>query len=198
MVLACVVATALIGWYWRTHPSACPYAVRFFVQPPHPIITRKRLRAVLEPKPGERILEVGPGAGYYTLDIAGWVGPQGTVEIFDIQPKFLDHTMAKARERGIGNVRPTEGDARRLPFPDASFDAAVLTTVLGEIPDEDAALREHHRVLKPGGRLVVGELALGDPHYVSFGALRKRAEATGFRVDCRSGGALGYFARLRR
>jgi SAM-dependent methyltransferase len=196
--LGVIAVVALVAWYARTHPSACPYAARFFVQTPHPIITRKRLREILEPRSGERILEVGPGTGYYTLEMAEWVGSSGTVQIFDLQQKFLDHTLRRAGERGLSNVEPRQGNAESLPFGDGSFDAAVLITVLGEIPDEAAALREHHRVLKPGGRLIVGELSLGDPHYVGFDSLRARAEAAGFRFERRSGGRLGYFARFAR
>ena len=181
--------------WWRRNPSACPYSQRFWVQAPHPFITRERLRATLDPAPGERVLEIGPGTGYYTLDLADWVGPEGALEIFDIQQEMLDHTMQRVGERGLGNVTPTRGDAQALPFEDASVDAVVLTTVLGEIPDQDAALREIARVLRPGGRLVVGEL-LGDPHYTSPGALRERGEAAGLRFERRNGPAFGYFARL--
>ena len=102
---------------------------------------------------------------------------------------------AAAAERGIANVEPTQGDATALPYDDDSVDAVVLTTVLGEIPDQDAAMREIARVLKPDGRLVVGEL-VGDPHYTSPGALERRGEAAGLRLVERSGPAFGYFARL--
>ena len=71
----------------------------------------------------------------------------------------------------------------------------MLITVLGEIPDQDAALREIARVLKPEGRLVVGEL-FGDPHFTAPGALERRAESAGLRLQERSGPWLGYFARL--
>ena len=87
------------------------------------------------------MLEIGPGTGYYTLDLADWVGPEGTIEIFDLQQEMLDHTMRRAAEAGIANVIPTQGDATSLPYEDGSFDAVVLIAVLGEIPDQDAAMR---------------------------------------------------------
>lgn len=195
LVAIAIAAVAAAAVWWRRNPSACPYSQRFWVQAPHPFITRDRLREVLAPEPGERLLEIGPGTGYYTLDLAGWVGPAGTVRIFDIQQEMLDHTMRRAEERAIGNVEPTLGDAASLPYADESVDAVVLVTVLGEIPDQAAALREIARVLAPGGRLVVGEL-VGDPHYTSPGALRALGEATGLRLAQRSGPAFGYFARL--
>jgi SAM-dependent methyltransferase len=189
-----VLAAAL---WWRKHPSACPYGQRFWVEPPHPLVTRARLREVLAPRPGERVLEVGPGTGYYSLPVAEWLSPGGRLDIFDLQQQMLDHTLRRAAERGLENIDATQGDARRLPYPDATFDAAYLTLVLGEIPDQDAALRELARVVKPGGRLVVGEL-FGDPHWVSPGRLRARGEAAGLRFERRSGSPLGYFALLRR
>jgi ubiquinone/menaquinone biosynthesis C-methylase UbiE len=195
LIAAGALAVLGIALWWRKNPSACPYSQRFWVQAPHPGITRDRLREILEPTAGERVLEIGPGTGYYTLELAEWVGPDGAVEIFDLQPEMLDHTIRRARERGLWNVNPTQGDAQELPYDDDSFDAAVLVTVLGEIPDQDAALREIARVLRPGGRLIVGEL-FGDPHMVTLGAVRGRAEAAGLRFGRRVGPKLAYFARL--
>jgi ubiquinone/menaquinone biosynthesis C-methylase UbiE len=192
-----LTATAGIGaaLWWRKNPSACPYGQRFWVEAPHPIITRDRLRTVLRPAPGERVLEIGPGTGYYTLEMAEWVGPEGTVEVFDLQQEFLDHVMRRAAERGQANVVPTRGDATALPYDDASIDAAVLTAVLGEIPDPVAALREIHRVLEPSGRLVVGEL-FGDPHFTTLATLRRQAAEAGLTLEQRSGNWFGYFARF--
>src|SRR5918996_73067 len=189
ILLAVLLALALLAGaavWLRTHPSPLPYSQRFFVQGPHPFLGRQRLREILEPQPGERVLEVGPGTGYYTLDLAEWVGDEGVVEILDIQQEMLDHTMQAAQQRGIANIRPTQGDARSLPHEGDSFDAAVLVTVLGEISDQDAALRELERVLKPGGRLVVGEL-FGDPHMVTLSSLRRRAEAASLVYEGRVG-----------
>jgi ubiquinone/menaquinone biosynthesis C-methylase UbiE len=180
----------------RRNPSACPYSQRWVLELPHPGVTRARLVDLLEPRPGERIVEIGPGTGHYALEVAPRLEPGGTLDVFDIQQEMLDHTLRRARELGSGNVVPTQGDARSLPYPEASLDAAYLVTVLGEIPDQDAALRELQRVLKPGGRLVVGELAL-DPHFVTRGALRRRAEQAGLRFDRLTGVPLAYLARFR-
>jgi ubiquinone/menaquinone biosynthesis C-methylase UbiE len=191
---AAVIGAAL---WWRAHPSACPYGQRFWIEAPHPFITRDRLREALAPRPGETVLEVGPGTGYYTLPVGGWLVPEGTLHVIDVQQEMLDHTMRRAGEEGLTNIEPRRGDARTLPYDDATFDAAYLVTVLGEVPDQDAALGELRRVLKPGGRLVVGEL-FGDPHMVGEASLRRRATAAGLRFERRIGPRFGYFAVLRR
>jgi ubiquinone/menaquinone biosynthesis C-methylase UbiE len=195
LALAGVAAVVGAAFWWRKNPSACPYSQRFWVEAPHPFITRERLREILDPKAGERVLEVGPGTGYYALPVAGWLEPGGRLEVVDVQQEMLDHTLERAREQGIGNIAPTLADARSLPFGDDSFDAAYLVTVLGEIPDQGAALRELRRVVKPAGRIVVGEL-FGDPHMVTHAALAKRAAASGLRVEHRLGGRLWHFTRL--
>jgi ubiquinone/menaquinone biosynthesis C-methylase UbiE len=190
------IGTLGAALWWRKNPSACPYSQRFFVELPHPGITRRRLIEVLEPRVGERVLEIGPGTGYYTFDMAARL-ERGQVDIFDIQQEMLDHVMRQANRRGVTNIVPALGDARSLPYPSDSFDAVVLITVLGEIPDQEQALREVARVLKPGGRLVVGEMAV-DPHIVSLGRLRARAEPAGLSFVRRLGSPLAFFARLEK
>ena len=196
--LALLGGCAVVGAaaLWRRNPSACPYSQRFWVEAPHPFITRARLREILEPKPGERLLEVGPGTGYYALPVAEWVGPDGRLDVLDVQQEMLDHTLRRAAEHGIANITPALADARELTYADDSFDGAYLVTVLGEIPDQQAALRELGRVVKPGGRIVVGEL-FGDPHMVTHSALASRAQAAGLKVYRRLGGLLWHFTRLQ-
>lgn len=192
---AAAAATLAAALWWRKNPSACPYGQRFWVEAPHPIISRERLRSVLRPLPGERLLEIGVGTGYYSHDLAEWVAPEGKLELFDLQQEFLDHVMRGAAERGLANLVPTQGDATALPYGDASVDAVVLTAVLGEIPDSAAALREIRRVLKPDGRLVVGEL-FGDPHFTTRASLERMGAEAGLELVERSGNWFGYFARL--
>lgn len=192
-------AASLLGavLWWRRHPSACPYSQRFWLEPPHPLITRARLREILQPRPGERILEIGPGTGYYTLPLAQWIGPDGRLDILDIQQAMLDDTMRRAGERGLANIAPVCADAQQLPYPDGTFDAIVLVTTLGEIPDQDGAWREMARVLKPAGRVVNGEL-FGDPHWVGPQAAARGATAAGLAGHRQLGPAGGYFGRHER
>lgn len=189
---AAVLSAAL---WWRKHPSACPYSQRLWVELPHPLITPRRLREVIRPDAGEHMLEIGPGTGHYSLEIAESLGRVGRLELLDLQAEMLEHTLRRARGRGLRNLFPSQGDAQSLPYPDDTFDAAYMVVTLGEIPDQLAALREARRVLKPEGRLVVGEL-FGDPHWVPFGRLQVRASAAGLSFERRVGSTLGYFARF--
>ncbi len=197
LIGAAAGATLAAALWWRRNPSACPYGQRFWVEAPHPVITRDRLRAVLRPEPGERLLELGVGTGYYSLELAEWIAPEGKLELFDLQQEFLDHVMRAAGERGLTNLAPTQGDATALPYEDASMDAVILTAVLGEIPDTAAALREIRRVLKPGGRLVVGEL-FGDPHFTTQASLKRQAAEADLTYAEHSGNWFAYFAKFSR
>ena len=194
VLLGAGAATAATALWWRTHPSACPYSLRWSVAVPHPVITRARLMQLLGPQTGEQILEIGPGTGYYTLDVAAAIVP-GRLAVLDLQQEMLDHTMQQAERRALRNVDPTQGNALTLPYDDESFDGAFLVTTLGEIPDQDAALAELARVLKPGGRLVTGEIAV-DPHFVTLRSLEARSRAHGLHLEGRRGVPFAYFARL--
>src|ERR671936_2718792 len=176
----------------RRNPSACPYSQSIVLEFPRPFFTRDRLRQLLNPRPGERGLEVGPGRGYYARDVAPRLIPGGTLDVVDLQQGMLDVTMRRAGERGLTNIVPTQGDAQALPYADGTFDAAYLVATLGEVSDQDAALRELRRVLRPGGRLVVGE-GLPDPHMILFETLRRRGGGAGLRPEPRPRGGPGHF-----
>jgi ubiquinone/menaquinone biosynthesis C-methylase UbiE len=192
------VALLLAIRFARTNPTPCPYGLRWMLELPRPGISRERVLEVLAPSAGERILELGPGTGHYTLEVARRL-EGGRLDALDIQQEMLDDLASAAERDGIANVVPALGDARTLPFGDGSFDAALMVTVLGEIPDQGAALLELARVLRPGGRLVVGETAIGgDPHFVGLGALRRRAERAGFDFERHAGTRLGYVALVRK
>jgi len=171
-----------------------PYAQRHLLDIPLPLLTCRRLDALLQPRPGERMLEIGPGTGLQSLHVAPQLGAGGRLAIVDIQQQMLDHVMARAARHSIGNISPHLAGADALPFPNAHFDAAYLVTVLGEIPQRQAALAELRRVLKPGGRLVIGEFA--DRHHVTLPTLITMANAVGLSFRRRTGMPFAYYALL--
>jgi ubiquinone/menaquinone biosynthesis C-methylase UbiE len=193
LVAGAGIAAAVAAW-WLTDSAPYPYGQRALLDLPLPFLTNRRLDALLGARPGERVLEIGSGTGLQSLHVARQLGPSGRLDIIDVQPEMLDCVMRRAAARGIGEVVPTRADARELPFPDATFDAAYMVTALGEIPDRVAALRELRRVLKPAGRLVVGEFF--DRHYVPLVTLLRHAGASGFQPGMSIGPPFAYLARL--
>jgi SAM-dependent methyltransferase len=193
--LAAAGGAVILWWWWRLHPTPHPFAQRLWIDVPHPFVTLRRLRQVLAPVPGERLLEVGVGGGRYALSVVSWLGERGRLAVLDLQEEMLALTMRRALNRSNANVAPARGDAAALPYPDDAFDAVYLVSTLGQVPDMTAALRELSRVVHPGGRVVVGELSY-DPYGVFFGALRRCATAAGLRFERRVGGGAGYFARF--
>ena len=150
---AIAIGAAIGGTVWRRrHRDPLSYTQRFRVQIPRPLITRGHLFEMLDPRPGERILEVGPGYGYYSLSVADRLGPKGKLDILDIQPRMLRHTLRSARRLRTRNLVAACGSVEALPYRDEVFDGAFLVTVLGEVNDPAAALRELFRVIRPGGR----------------------------------------------
>lgn len=190
------VAAAAAARTWARHdPTPMPYAMRWILFAPRPYQSPRRLKAILALRGGERLLEIGPGTGAHALPIAASLGPDGIVDVLDIQKEMLDHLMRLAARSGIANIVATLGDARKLPYPDAAFDGAYLISVLGEIPDSDAALRELRRVLKPSGGLVIGEVFV-DPDFIPLAELLRRAGKAGFSFERRTGLPLAYLARF--
>lgn len=132
-------------------------------------------------RPGQRVLEVGPGPGRLLIPAARRVLPGGEVVGLDVQPGMLDRLHVRAARAGITNLETVLGDAAEAHFPAESFDVIFLSTVLGEIPDREAALRQAHAALRPGGLLSITEI-FPDPHYQSQASVRHLAEAAGFRL----------------
>jgi SAM-dependent methyltransferase len=190
-----VLAGALARRFSRLYPAPMPHRLRWLLHVSHPGLSPRALHRVLAPRPGERMLEIGPGIGHHALPTARALAPDGRLDVLDLQPEMLEELRRRATRRGLANVVAAEGNAERLPYPDASFDAAYLVTVLGEIPHPDAALRELARVVKREGRIVVGELFL-DPDYVGPVRLRALAAGAGLAFGLQAGTRLAYFARL--
>lgn len=111
-----------------------------------------------ELKPGERAVDVGSGAGIDSLIAAKMVGPAGRVVGVDMTPAMLDKARRAAGEAGLKNVEFREGYGEALPVPDGWADVVISNGVLNLMPDKAAALCEMARVLKPNGRLQIGDI----------------------------------------
>jgi arsenite methyltransferase len=111
-----------------------------------------------ELRPGERVVDVGCGAGIDSLIAAKKVGPDGCVIGVDMTPSMLEKARRGAKEAGLRNAEFREGYAEELPVEDGWADVVISNGVLNLMPDKAAALEEMSRVLRPNGRLQIGDI----------------------------------------
>ena len=114
-------------------------------------------------EPGERVLDLGCGAGTDSLIAAQMVGSEGRVVGIDMTLEMLAKARASAEELGARNVEFLEAEAEALPFADATFDVVISNGVIDLIPDKDAVFAELERVLVPGGRIQLADVTIQNP-----------------------------------
>jgi SAM-dependent methyltransferase len=111
-------------------------------------------------RPGETILDIGCGGGIDTILAAHRTGSAGRVVALDFLPEMLDRTTAAAREAGLHNVQPLDGEMEAIPLPDAGIDLIISNGVVNLSPRKARVLAECARVLRPGGRLCIADLTV--------------------------------------
>jgi ubiquinone/menaquinone biosynthesis C-methylase UbiE len=151
----------------------------------------------LDIEPGMDILDVGCGPGRLAIPAAMQVGKDGRVVAMDIQPGMLSRAQKKAEVADLSNIEYLQAGAGEGKLGREQFDRALLVTVLGEIPEREAALREIFEALKPKGVLSVTE-TMFDPHYQGRRSVIQLAEAVGFRERAFFGNRLAYTLQLEK
>jgi ubiquinone/menaquinone biosynthesis C-methylase UbiE len=152
-----------------------------------------RTVAVMRLPSDARVLEIGPGPGFFSPVIARTV-EGGALVLMDVQLEMTQ--LARGRLTGHTNVTYVQGDAAALPFRSGQFDAVFLATMLGEVPDRDGCLGQVHRVLRRGGVLTVAETRR-DSDFIPMMELRELLERHGFSLMDRHGIRWQYTARFR-
>ncbi len=181
VVLAVLYAAVNFGWRWasRRFLLPCPSWLSWSLQGGFVdwwAATQRTLDRI-GMAPGNRVLEIGPGPGRLLIHAATRVRPSGTVVGLDVQPGMIERLQR--RSATIGNLSAQLGNAENMPFAIGTFDVVYLAMVLGEIPHRERALAECFRVLKPGGRLSITEMA-ADPHFQSRATATRLASEAGF------------------
>lgn len=160
----------------------CPTSLKWIVDLP---LRKRYMRPVLSRaglKPGETVLELGPGPGAFTVDAARLLGEKGKLIAVDIEPEMIAEVKRRVHKAGITNVETHTASAYELPIPDESVDRVFMVTVLPEIPDPVKGLREVYRVLKPDGVFSTTEEFL-DPDYPRRKTTIRWAKEAGFVLE---------------
>jgi ubiquinone/menaquinone biosynthesis C-methylase UbiE len=123
------------------------------------VAARRRCLDLLDPRPGERILDVGGGTGLAAIEIARRVAPGGRAVLLDPSSRLLEVAAERAAAAGLGgNLECRAGDGRAAPFADGAFDRAFCQWVLLHVGPPEAIVDEMRRVVRRGGRIVCVEL----------------------------------------
>ncbi len=204
IILGFIGFLIIISLIWRLcsrrYTLPCPTWLRFFVELDNPFTKVNRAATIvqyLDLTQGMKVLDVGCGPGRLTIPVAHKVGNNGEVVAMDMQQGMLDCVQEKVKKAGLTNVTLLHAKIGDQQLEHNVFDRVLLVTVLGEIPNQQAALKEIFYALKTGGILSVTEIIF-DPHFQRQGTVLKAAHAVGFREKNVFGNSIAYTMHLEK
>jgi len=184
----------------RRYSLPCPAWLSFLVEMDNPFCKVARAATIiqhLDLQQGMTVLDVGCGPGRLSIPAARKVGPRGKVAAMDIQVGMLQRCQEKARAENLTNIEFFHAGIGDKKLEHGKFDRALLITVLGEIPNREAALKEIFDALKPGGILSVTEIIF-DPHFQRYSKVLQLASMAGFREKNRFGNSIAFTLNLEK
>jgi ubiquinone/menaquinone biosynthesis C-methylase UbiE len=194
IVILIVVLTLVWRFISNRRSLPCPSWLSWMVEMDNPFTKTNRASVIIDLlglQPGMKVLDAGCGPGRLAIPAAKAIGSQGELTALDIQAGMLARVQEKARTAGLSNIRLMQVELGKGKLEMAYYDRAMLVTVLGEIPEQEAALQEIYQALKPGGILSVTEVIF-DPHFQSRESVQRVAGRVGFREAGFFGKRLAY------
>lgn len=194
IVILIVVLTLVWRFISNRRSLPCPSWLSWMVEMDNPFTKTNRASVIIDLlglQPGMKVLDAGCGPGRLAIPAAKAIGSQGELTALDIQARMLARVQEKARTAGLSNIRLMQVELGKGKLEMAYYDRAMLVTVLGEIPEQEAALQEIYQALKPGGILSVTEIIF-DPHFQSRESVQRVAGRVGFREAGFFGKRLAY------
>ena len=183
LFIGVIILTSIIWRFLsqRIH-LPCPSWLHWLVELDNPFARACHAKVIIENldlAPNMKVLDVGAGSGRVTIPLAQALREKGQVTAMDIQQGMLDVIQEKAQKKNIHNIRLLQAGVGSGALEHNYYDRVVLVMVLGEIPDQRAALQEIYNALKPGGILSISE-SIFDPHFQSKKSVIALAQSIGF------------------
>lgn len=198
IVISIVIFFVVLTLVWRLVSNRrslpCPSWLSWMVEMDNPFTKTNRASVIIDLlglQPGMKVLDAGCGPGRLSIPAAKAIGSQGELTALDLQSGMLDRVQENTRSAGLSNIRLVQAGLGEGKMEKAYYDRAMLVTVLGEIPEQEAAMKEIYRALKPGGILSVTEVIF-DPHFQSRKSVEQVAGRAGFREVGFFGKRLAY------